>query len=101
MVQAEASPPSLASLFEELVNLKTGSQLLGEQPDYAPALRAASEQVLRLRALLRERCEHTEALRQETAAAKAKLDESSLELKNLAYEEEHYTKETQACRAFK
>ncbi|KFM25311.1 THO complex subunit 5-like protein [Auxenochlorella protothecoides] len=101
MVQAEASPAGLASLFEELISLKTGSQLLGDQPDYAPALRAASEQILRLRALLRERCEHTESLRQDTAAAKVKLDESSLELKNLAYEKEHYTKETNACRAFK
>lgn len=101
MVQATATPASLAGLLEELIALQTGSALTNEGVDLEGGLREATKQILELRAVLRERCEATEALREEAAAAKTRLDESGLVLKNLAYEKDHHAKETAACRAFR
>lgn len=101
MVQATATPASLASLLEELIALQAGSALTNEGVDLEAGLREATTQILELRAVLRERCEATETLREEAAAAKTRLDESGLVLKNLAYEKDHHAKETAACRAFK
>lgn len=101
MVQPETSPEALASVFEGLIKQKQGSIVVNEESDYEPALKQAAIMILELRALLREKCEETESLREKTAVARTTLDESSLKLKNLAYEKDHYSKETQTCLSFR
>ena len=100
MVQAETSPEALVAVFDDLLKLRQASALTNEEPEYGPGLEEASVMILKLRALLRSKCEETEELREQTAAARSTLDQSSLKLKNLAYENDHYSKEIHACLSF-
>lgn len=100
MVQAETGPEALAAVFDDLLKLRQASKLTNQEPEYGPGLEEASVMILKLRALLRSKCEETEELREQTAAARSTLDQSSLKLKNLAYENDHYSKEIHACLSF-
>jgi len=57
--------------------------------------------VLELKGSNREVYESLEAARQGTAAAKAALESTNLQLQNLEYERSHYSKEIKTCRDFR
>ncbi|KAK9807675.1 hypothetical protein WJX72_005906 [[Myrmecia] bisecta] len=57
-------------------------------------------QLIELREISRAVVFSTEELKDTTAAAKARLDQSNLQLQNLLYEKNHYINEIKACQDF-
>ena len=91
------APRAAGSFFQHLLQLKREGSL-DSLPGY---LQAGALEILSLKQVHRELCEATEVLRDATAEAKTQLDQSSLQLQNLLYEQQHYEKEIAGCRAYK
>ncbi len=90
------APRSVGSFFHHLLQLKQEGSL-----DNLPGfVEAGALQILSLKQVHRELCEATEGLRDATSEAKTQLDQSSLQLQNLLYEQQHYEKEIESCRAY-
>lgn len=90
------APHTLSAFFQHLLQLKRDG--LDNLPGY---VEAGAMHILNLKQVHRELCEATEGLRESTAEAKSQLDQSSLQLQNLLYEQQHYEKEIASCRAYK
>ena len=95
MMECPPEAQALADVFEQLLAIKLDDGVPDE-----PALAAGVLKLLELKQAHRALCESTEALREETALAKAGLDQSSLQLQNLLYERGHYDREIRDCRDF-
>ncbi|GAB4818095.1 hypothetical protein N2152v2_005141 [Parachlorella kessleri] len=91
------APRVTGGFFQHLLQLKKDVSL-DTLPGY---LQAGALEILSLKQVHRELCEATEVLRDATAEAKTQLDQSSLQLQNLLYEQQHYEKEIAGCRAYK
>ena len=91
-----AEAHACSDFFQHLLQLKRG----GEVPSLPGLVETGALQILGLKQVHRQLCEATEGLREATAEAKAQLDQSSLQLQNLLYEQQHYEKEIASCRAY-
>lgn len=106
MAEVAASAEQPARLGEFLGQLLEAKQA-GSLPDgsgdgAAPAWQGAGGAlILALKAEHRRLCEATDALRETAAEAKAALDQGSLQLQNLIYEQQHYEKEIASCRGWR
>lgn len=81
-------------------SLRAAASQLAEHIDVAGASTQGSLAILELKQRNRELYEGLEAARTRTAAAKAALETTLLQLENLEYEKAHYQKEIRACREF-
>lgn len=95
---AVESAHAVGSFFTQLLQAKRDGALPAD--GLAAVFEAGALHVLSLKQAHRELCEASEALREATSEAKTQLDQSSLQLQNLLYEQQHYEKEIAGCRAF-
>ncbi len=97
----------MAALQDTLQAVKLAAEqvvLIKEEAGDAKALDLAVHAGLMLLVELRQRHSaaalEVEAIKDETAEFKARLDQASLQLHNLQYEKQYYEKEIQSCRSF-
>ena len=81
-------------------SLRAAASTLAEHSDVGAASTQGSLALLELKQRNRELYEGLEAARTRTAAAKAGLETTLLQLENLEYEKAHYLKEIRTCREF-
>lgn len=104
---AAAAPPAeqparLGEFLGQLLEAKQAGGLLDGGDGAAPAWQGAGGAlILALKAEHRRLCEATDALREAAAEAKGALDQGSLQLQNLIYEQQHYEKEIASCRGWR
>lgn len=89
----------LKSVSEYILELEDGDQLLPS--DVQARANEGVARLLKLKEYHRKLCLATESLREATGDAKAQLNQSSLQLQNLIYEQQHYENEIRLCKAFK
>lgn len=99
MDDVAVEPAPLASLGDFLGQLLAAKQA-GSLPEGGQWQAAGAALILGLKREHRQLCEGTEVLREAATEAKGQLDQSSLQLQNLLYEQSHYQKEIGSCRAW-
>lgn len=96
LARAQELVDALASHYQALISRENCSA-----EDAGELHAQGSVLLLELKAQHRAVCEATEVLKETSRDARVELDRSSLTLKNLLYEQEHYAKEIRACRSFR
>ena len=79
-------------------SLRAAASTLAEHSDVGASSTQGSLALMELKQRNRELYEGLEAARTRTAAAKAALETTLLQLENLEYEKAHYLKEIRTCR---
>ena len=85
------------NLLKEILAVKRSG---AESAELKPLLTKAALEVVKLRLTAREQVEVFEEHKAQTAESKAEVDQSNLQLQNLLYEKNYYTKELASCRSF-
>ena len=85
------------NLLKEILAVKRSG---AESAELKPLLTKAALEVVKLRLTARQQVEKVEEHKAQTAESKAEVDQSNLQLQNLLYEKNYYTKELASCRSF-
>lgn len=89
------------SLLARLCDVVEAKRSGVEKADLKTLLSQTAVQIVKLRQAAKQQVEDVEQHKSDTAQSRAEVDVSNLQLQNLLYEKNYYTKEIATCKNFR